>query len=409
MVYYRSVGVIPPKRHIAFELEDGTPLFEEFIGEEGFSSTGSLLYHVGVPSNLVDSRDWDLGDTSTVGNHPLGPRHFRLPDLFPPNAEKGKDVVRDRRLILANQDVRISYVVADSPSPLYSNGIGDEVVYIESGEAILESVFGSISVRAGDNVVVPRVTIHRWVPQNVGTSGPLKAYTVEGSGHIRFPARYLSKYGQFLEGSPLCERDLRVPVGDLRVEGAEAEADTEVYVKHRGAGGVRGSVVVYDHHPFDVVGWDGCLYPYAFNYRDFSPVTGEIVQPPPTYQVFEGHNFVVCNFVPRALEYHPKAIKVPYYHSNVDSDEVMFYHAGETAARKGSGISNASVSLHPAAYTHGPGRQAYLDSPGMTESNEMAFMVDTFGPLELGEGALACDDPEYPWKWSGRGPGLPPR
>lgn len=405
MVYYLRHGHVPPKRHILFEVDD-QPTFEEFIGEEGFSSTGSLLYHRGVPSSLVDHREWDLGDTTSTRNSPLGPRHFRLPELFPADSVAGNDVVRDRRMILVNGDVRIGYVVADSPSPLYSNGIGDEVVYVESGAAVVESVFGSIEVRAGDNVVIPRVTIHRWTPKDVAELGPLKCYTVEGSGHIRFPQRYLSKYGQFLEGAPLCERDLRVPQGSTCVPDDALWQDTEVYVKHRSGGGVAGSVITYDHHPFDVVGWDGCLYPYVFNYRDFSPVTGEIVQPPPTYQILEGQNFVVCNFVPRLLETHPRALKVPYYHSNVDSDEVMFYHAGETAARKGSGIGNASVSLHPAAYTHGPNREAYLNSPNLTESNENAFMVDTFNPLELGEGALACDDPEYPWKWSGRGPGL---
>ncbi|MCF8608730.1 homogentisate 1,2-dioxygenase [Gordonia sp. HY285] len=406
MVYYRAVGEIPRKRHITFEASDGAPYFEEFIGEEGFSSTGSLLYHRGVPANLVDSRDWSLGDVSTEPNTPLGPRHFRLPELFS-DTVTGRDVVCHRRLILANDDVRISYVVADSPSPLYSNGVGDEVVYIESGRGVLESVFGSIEVSAGDNVVIPRVTIHRWVPVDVESSGPLKAYCVDGSGHIRFPKRYLSEFGQFLEGAPLCERDLRVASGSAEVTGPEASADTEVYVRHRSRSGLAGSIVTYDHHPFDVVGWDGCLYPYAFNYRDFSPVVGEIVQPPPTYQILEGRNFVICNFVPRPLEFHPQAIKVPYYHSNVDSDEVMFYHAGETAARKGSGIGNASVSLHPAAYTHGPGRQAYLDSPTMTQSNEMAFMVDTFNPLEVGEGGRACDDPAYAWHWSGRGPRTP--
>lgn len=406
MVYYRAVGHLPEKHHITFELDDGTPCFEELIGEDGFSSNSSLLYHVGIPTNLVDSRAWDLGDTSTVVNHPLRPRHFRLPELFSPERSQGKDVVRDRRLVLANQDVRIGYVVADSTSPLYSNGIGDEIVYVERGAAILETVFGSIAVREGDNVVIPRVVIHRWVPRDVETSGPFKAYVVEGSGHVRFPAKYLTQFGQFVNGAPLCERDLRVPTGATRIAGDEAWADTEVYVKHRGSTGVLGSVVVYDHHPFDVVGWDGCLYPYAFNYRDFSPVTGEIGQPPPTYQVLEGRNFVVCNFVPRPLEYHPRAVKVPPYHSNADSDEVMFYHAGATPARKGTGIANASVSFHPAAYTHGASRQAYLDSPGITVSTDMAFMVDTFAPLELGEGALACDDPAYAWRWSGRGPGL---
>ncbi len=407
MPYYRAVGTMPQKRHVLFDLEDGSPTFEEFIGEEGFSGAGSLLYHRHVPSNLVDSREWDLGDQALTANTPLQPRHFRLPDLFPADSSTGIDVVRGRRLVLGNADVRISYVVADATSPLYSNGIGDEIVFVESGAAILESVFGRLEVRQGDNVVIPRVTIHRWIPVDVETLGPLRAYCVEASGHIRPPHKHRSQYGQFLEGSPMTERDFRVPAGPLVADDDVATDDTEVFVKHRSASGIAGSVVTYDHHPFDVVGWDGHLYPYAFNYRDFSPVVGEILQPPPTYQAFQGDGFVICNFVPRPLEYHPRAIKVPYYHSNVDSDEVMFYFAGETAARKGSGIVTGSVSLHPAAYTHGPGRRAYLDSVHQTEANEMAFMVDTFRPLEIGEGGLACDRADYPWTWSGRGPGLP--
>lgn len=400
-MYYRATGEVPPTRHTIHHISDGRPVFEEMIGEEGFSGAASHLYHLGIPANLVDSRVWDLGDLTTVPNAPLRPRHFRLPDLFPAGTASGADVVRHRRLVLGNADVRISYVVADTASPLYSNGIGDEVVYIESGVADVESVFGTVRVGQGDNVIVPRATIHRWVPVDVAANGPLKAYCVEGAGHVQIPRKYLSELGQFLEGSPLTERDMRGPVGPLLAPDELAGQDAEVYVKHGSGTDVHGSVVVYDHHPFDVVGWDGYLYPYAFNYRDFSPVTGKIVQPPPTYQILQGRNFVVCNFVPRMLEYGAGAITVPYYHSNVDADEVMFYYAGETAARKGTGIGNASVSLHPAAYTHGPTRQAYLDSVGATESREMAFMVDTMNGLQIGEGALACDDPAYPWTWAG--------
>jgi homogentisate 1,2-dioxygenase len=402
MPHYRSLGTVPKKKHTLFHTADGRPCFEEFIGEEGFSGTGSLLYHTGVPSALVDSRPWNIGDLGTVPNTPLQPHHYRLHDLFRTGVGE-KDAVRDRLLVLGNPDVRIGYVVADRPSPLYSNAVGDEIVFVESGSATLRSVFGELEVRQGDNVVIPRVTIHQWIPH-----GTLRLYCVEAGGHVAPPAKYLSRYGQFLEGSPLTERDIRGPGEILLAAADEAGRDTEVYVKHRSTTGISGSVVVYDHHPFDVVGWDGQLYPYAFNYRDFAPVTGQLIQPPPTYQVFEGNGFVVCNFVPRVLEYHPQAIKVPYYHSNVDSDEVMFYFAGETAARKGSGIRDGSVSLHPAGYTHGPGRQAYLESVNHTESKETAFMVDTFRPLDLAVAAADSEDPAYAWTWSGRGPGLTP-
>ncbi|PPJ25705.1 homogentisate 1,2-dioxygenase [Nocardia nova] len=394
MTYYRKVGDVPAKRHTLHHGVDGDPLFEEFIGEEGFSGTGSLLYHRFVPSAIVDAYSWDVGDTSLTANTPLRPRHFR-PD--PDDAHTvGKDLVRGRHLLLGNNDVLISRVVADVPSPLYCNGIGDELVFVAEGSARLESVFGALDIRQGDNVVVPRATIHRWIP----TEGRLHAIVVEGSGHVQPARRYRSDLGQFLEGAPMTERDLRVPDGPLLVSDELQREFTEVYVKHRDRDGVAGTVMVRDHHPFDVVGWDGALYPYAFNYRDFSPVVGQVLQPPPSYQVFQGNGFVVCNFVPRPTEFHPQAIKVPYYHSNVDSDEVMFYFAGETTARTGSGIVAGSVSLHPAGYPHGPVRHAYLDSVGKSEVTEVAFMVDTFQPLALGKAAVDNDDESYPWTWA---------
>jgi homogentisate 1,2-dioxygenase len=229
------------------------------------------------------------------------------------------DAVTGRRLVLGNADVRLSYVVAGEASPLYRNAVGDECVYVEAGTATVETVFGDLEVGQGDYVVLPRATTHRWVPTG---EEPLRLYAIEASSHITPPRRYLSKHGQFLEHAPYCERDLRGP-SDPRVVEA---ADVEVYVKHRGRGpgGLAGTVHVVPEHPFDVVGWDGCLYPYAFDVADFEPITGRVHQPPPVHQVFEGQNFLVCNFVPRKVDYHPLAVPVPYYHANVDSDEVMF-------------------------------------------------------------------------------------
>ena len=212
---------------------------------------------------------------------------------------------------------------------------------------------------------------------------PLRTYAIEANSHIAPPKRYLSRYGQFLEHAPYCERDLRGPAEPLLAEGT----DVEVYVKHRGTGpgGLTGTVHVVPEHPFDVVGWDGCLYPYAFNIADFEPITGRVHQPPPVHQVFEGHNFVICNFVPRKVDYHPLAVPVPYYHSNVDSDEVMFYVDGDYEARKGSGIGKGSISLHPGGHSHGPQPGAVERSLGAEYFDELAVMVDTFRPLDLGE------------------------
>jgi homogentisate 1,2-dioxygenase len=398
VAYYRSVGAIPPKRHTQHRAADGSLHYEELMGEEGFSSDSSLLYHRAIPSAMVDSRVWRVDEGKPEANHPLKPFHFKLHELFPGASWRQADPVRDRRVVLANADLRIAYVAAGLPSPLYRNGIGDECVYVESGTGVLESVFGSIEVHHGDYVIIPRATTHRWLPTG---DAPLRLYAIEANSHITPARRYLSKFGQLLEHAPFCERDLRGPVGPLLVDD---DGDVEVYVKHRVGGGVGGSVMVMPTHPFDVVGWDGCLYPYAFNIADYEPITGRVHQPPPVHQVFEGNNFVICNFVPRKVDYHPLSIPVPYYHSNVDSDEVMFYCGGDYEARKGSGIGQGSVSLHPGGHTHGPQPGAYERSIGAEFFDELAVMVDTFRPLDLAEGARATDDGRYAWSWSGRGP-----
>ncbi|MFC8004279.1 homogentisate 1,2-dioxygenase [Streptomyces olivaceus] len=398
MPYYRSVGDVPPKRHTQHRDADGRLRFEELMGEEGFSSDSSLLYHREIPSAITDSRTWGLTGQDTTANHPLKPRHLRLHDLFRGDAWRDTDAVTGRRLLLGNGDVRLSYVVAGTASPLYRNGLGDECVYVEAGTARVETVFGALTARAGDYVLLPRATTHRWLPEG---DEPLRLYCVEANSHISPARRYLSRHGQLLEHAPFCERDLHGPGGPLLAEGT----DVDVYVKHRGPRGeVLGTVFTQATHPFDVVGWDGCLYPYTFSVHDFEPITGRVHQPPPAHQVFEGDNFVICNFVPRKVDYHPLAIPVPYYHSNVDSDEVMFYCGGDYEARKGSGIGQGSVSLHPGGHAHGPQPGAYERSVGAEFFDELAVMVDTFRPLELGEGALAAEDAGYAWTWAGRGP-----
>ncbi|MFW6868302.1 homogentisate 1,2-dioxygenase [Nocardioides sp. CPCC 206347] len=396
MAHYQRIGNVPPKRHTQHRAPDGTLYFEELMGEEGFSSDSSLLYHRHIPSAVVEARTWDLPDQATTPNHPLIPRHLALHGLFTGDGWKTTDAVNGRRLVLGNGDVRISYVVCGAASPLYRNGIGDECVYVESGTAVVETVFGTLEAGEGDYVILPRATTHRWVPTG---RDPLRLYVIEANSHIGPPKRYLSKFGQLLEHAPYCERDLRVP-GEVFLDDSDA-TDVEVFIKHRGSGpgGIAGTVHVLPHHPFDVVGWDGCLYPYVFNVADFEPITGRVHQPPPVHQVFEGHNFVICNFVPRKVDYHPLSIPVPYYHSNVDSDEVMFYVAGDYEARKGSGIGPGSISLHPGGHPHGPQPGAYEKSIGVEFFDELAVMVDTFRPLELGEAGTASDDGLYVTSW----------
>ncbi len=387
MAYYRSVGDVPRTRHTQHRDADGRLYREELMGEEGFSSDSSLLYHRGVPSAITASEVWELPDQSRTPNHPLAPRHLRLHDL-----ETGTDAVADRRTVLANNDVRITYVVTGTePSAYYRDAIGDECVFVESGSGVVETVFGAVPYRAGDFVVIPRATTHRWVPAE-----PSRLYATEASSHVAPPKRYLSRFGQLLEHAPYCERDLHGPAEPLLREGA----DVPVLVKHRTSRGIVGTRMTYATHPFDVVGWDGCLYPYTLNIDDYMPITGKVHQPPPVHQVFEGWNFVVCAFLPRKVDYHPLAVPVPYYHSNVDSDEVMFYVAGDYEARKGSGIGLGSVSLHPGGHAHGPQPSAIEASLGAERFEETAVMVDTFAPLELGEAALTVEDPEYAWTWA---------
>ncbi len=402
MTHYRSVGSIPPKRHTQHRSADGVLRYEELMGAEGFSSDSSLLYHREIPAAIVAARPWELPETATVANHPLRPRHLRLHELFPGEDYKSVDVVTGRRLILGNGDVRISYVAAGETSPYYRNAASDECVFVEAGQAVVETVFGTLAVRAGDYVILPRGTTHRWVPE---PGSPLLAYCIEANSHLSVPKQYLSGSGQHLERAPFCERDLRAPTEPLLAEGADlAGAAVEVLVKQRSGapGGVTGSVLTCATHPFDVVGWDGCLYPYALNVADFEPLTGRVHQPPPTHQVFAADGLVICNFVPRKVDYHPLSIPAPYYHSNVDSDEVMFYCAGNYQARKGSGIGSGSVSLHPAGHTHGPQPGAYEGSIGTEYVDELAVMVDTFRPLEIGVAGMQCEDGEYAWSWAAR-------
>ncbi|MFB9315433.1 homogentisate 1,2-dioxygenase [Nocardioides plantarum] len=394
MAYYRQLGQVPPTRHTQHRDPDGHLYYEELMGEEGFSSDSSLLYHRGVPSAIVGSEVWELPDQVRVPNHPLKPRHLRLHALH-----TGTDAVTDRRLVLGNHDVRIAYVVTGvAPSPLYRNAIGDECVFVEAGSGVVETVFGVVAYRAGDYVVIPRATTHRWVPAE-----PSRLYAIEANSHVAPPKRYLSRYGQLLEHAPYSERDLHGPDPDSVAGLVETHADdteVEVLVKHRTSAGIVGTRLTYATHPFDVVGWDGCLYPYTFNIDDYMPITGKVHQPPPVHQVFEGDRFVICNFLPRKVDYHPLAVPVPYYHSNVDSDEVMFYVAGDYEARKGSGIGLGSISLHPGGHAHGPQPSAIEASLGADRFEESAVMVDTFAPLELGEGGLAVEDPDYAWSWA---------
>ncbi len=388
MAYYRQLGQIPPKRHTQFRQPDGSLYAEELVGQEGFSAASSLLYHRGLPTTITAADVVEEEAQVLAANHPLLPRHFKTHQL-----KQGGDAVTGRQLLLGNSDVTQSYVHAVETSPLYRNAVGDELVFVEAGDAVLESSFGRLPVTAGDYVVIPTSVTHRWV---LPDGGDLRLLVLESRGHISPPKRYLSKTGQFLEHAPYCERDLKVPTELVEVDDAAYPDGVDVLVRNRNG------LTRYTNanHPFDVVGWDGCNYPYALSIHDFEPIVGRIHQPPPVHQTFEGPGFVICSFVPRYFDWHPDGIPAPYNHANVDSDEVLFYWDGDFMSRKGSGIEAGSISLHPAGFVHGPQPGSVEASLGKQGTQEYAVMLDTFAPLEVGPAAFDVEDDQYPWSWT---------
>lgn len=382
MPYFRQLGKLPPKRRTLFPQGPGTYYSEELIGEEGFSSDLSHVYHVNPPTAIAGAERIEREQPEVTDNWPLLPRHIRTRQLKP-----GGDLALGRVPLLVNDDISIEYGKADAASELFRDANGDECAYIFSGTATLRSVFGPLELSAGDYVVIPAGVIHQWVP---GPDG-VEALLVASRGHIKPPRRYLSQAGQFLEAAPYRERDLRGP--EALPEPQNGPVDVVV---------LRGSQLTrmtFRYHPFDVVGWDGCVYPYAFSIRDFEPVVGRIHQPPPVHQTFEGPGFVLCSFVPRLSDYDPAAVGGPANHLNIDSDEVMFYAGGDYAARAGSGIEPGSISLHPLGWTHGPQRLPDGKRKPGVMLDELAVMIDTFAPLRISAAAFEAEDPEYFTSW----------
>ncbi|QGG94210.1 homogentisate 1,2-dioxygenase [Actinomarinicola tropica] len=382
MPHYRAVGTIPRKRHTKARADDGSVLFEELIGTEGFSRESALLYHRCSPSAILGVEPVDLPDPAADDG--IGPRHLRTGDLAP-----GPDLVTGRHRLAGNADVTLAFVRSADPSPLHRSVVGDELVYVHDGTARLESVFGALDVGAGDYVVVPAGVTHRWVPD-----GEVAALVLESSGHVRIPDKYLSPHGQLLEGAPFSERDLRAPTEPLHSDGTEVP----VLVRTR-SGWLR---YIHATHPFDVVGWDGCVYPHALSIHEFEPIVGRIHQPPPVHQTWALPGAVVCSFVPRPYDFDPDAVRVPYHHHNVDSDEVLFYAEGDFMSRSGSGIGRGSISLHPAGFTHGPQPGSSDKADAADGTNEVAVMLDTFRPLQVYAAAAAVEDEAYWGSWSGR-------
>lgn len=382
MPLYHRLGELPPKRHTQLYRPDGKLYTEELFGTAGFSGCSSLLYHHHLPTSVRQ-----ISTLGSVQSIPWPRDSYRHHHLRSKNLTARGDVVSGRTPLLFNSDVCLSLARPAAPMDyFYRNGQADELLFVHEGAGTVESIFGLLPFRCGDYIVIPRGTTYRLQLDG----GEARFLIIESAGAVETPRRYRNHFGQLLEHSPYCERDIRRPLEPFtRIE----DGDFEVRVKVS-------NVVMsyrYDHHPCDVVGWDGYLYPWILNIGDFEPITGRIHQPPPVHQTFQGAGFVVCSFVPRKLDYHPRSIPIPYNHSNIDCDEVIYYVSGHFGSRKG--IEVGSFTLHPRGIPHGPQPGLVEASLGKQETDELAVMVDAFKPLSLAAAAQDIDDPDYPYSW----------
>lgn len=383
MTYYYKLGQVPPKRHTQFRQPDGSLYHEEVMGIHGFAGIQSILYHKRPPTQIRRVDAIEDVKISYEDPGPLRPRHLCTADI-----PSGGDAISGRVPLMGNNEV-VLYLARPTQEMnyWYRFAHGDDVIFIHEGSGMLESQFGILRYGPGDYLVIPTGVIWRILPDEEVEQ---RMFIIEAYGHVVPPKRYLNWYGQFLENAPYCERDIRPP-DDL--DTFDEEGEFEVRLKARN----QISSFIYDHHPLDVVGWDGHLYPYAFNIADFEPITGRVHQPPPVHQTFDGPGFVLCSFVPRLFDYHPQAIPAPYNHSNVDSDEVLYYVEGNFMSRKD--IERASVTIHPNGIPHGPHPGTYEASIGQERTEELAVMVDTFRPLRLTKFAHEFEDNSYAYSW----------
>ncbi|MFB0830951.1 homogentisate 1,2-dioxygenase [Brevibacillus laterosporus] len=382
MPFYVKMGEVPQKRHTTFFKPNGELYREQLMGTKGFSGIQSILYHHNPPTQVTEVKKIATIDMQYVEREELRHQHFLSFD-----APQGGDPILGRRYLLGNDDVVMAVCSpTEGMDYYYRNSEGDEVVFVHKGEGELQTIFGTITYRPGDYLVIPIGTTYRIVPSTEDT----RFLVIESQNEIVPPKRYRNEHGQLLEHSPFCERDIRLPE---RLETHVEEGSFEVRVKQNHTL----YSYTFDFHPFDVVGWDGYLFPYALSIHDFEPITGRVHQPPPVHQTFAGQNFVICSFVPRLYDYHPEAIPAPYYHSNVESDEVLYYVDGNFMSRKG--VVEGSITLHPMGIPHGPHPGKIEASIGKKETKELAVMLDTFRPLKATRQALALEDTAYMYSW----------
>jgi homogentisate 1,2-dioxygenase len=384
MPYYHKMGEIPHKRHTQFRKPDGSLYSEQLFSTEGFSNDYSLLYHVYPPTQIIKT-DKPVNVSPHVAEEKmLSHRSFEGFNIKPEN-----DFLDSRVPVLVNNDVHIVLAAPrhSMEDYFFKNADADEMIFVHEGSGVLKTMYGELSFGYGDYLVIPRGTIY----QVSFESEDNRLFIVESFSPIRFPKKYLSKNGQLLEHSPFCERDIRAPKNLVT---HDEKGDFLVRTRKKGIQ----YNIHYAAHPFDVIGWDGCCYPFAFSIHDFEPITGRVHQPPPVHQTFEANNFVVCSFCPRLFDYHPQAIPAPYNHSNIDSDEVLYYVDGDFMSRKN--VTRGMITLHPAGIPHGPHPGSVEKSIGAKETKELAVMVDTFHPLMLTKEALDIENDNYVMSWS---------
>ncbi len=383
MPIYHSLGEIPHKRHTAFRQPNGKLYAEELVSTEGFSGMYSLVYHTHPPTFVKA-----LGEPYSVEPKIAREKHLRHTSLLGFNVKPEDDYLKSRKPVLVNADLQISLAAPrhSMTDYFYKNSQADEVIFIHKGTGTLKTGFGKIKFSYGDYLVVPRGTIYQMEFDDENN----RLFIIESYSPIRFPKRYQNQFGQLMEHAPFCERDIRRP-SDL--ETFDQEGDFKILIKKQG--------LIYPYtygtHPFDFIGWDGYHYPWAFSIHNFEPITGRVHQPPPVHQTFEAHNFVICSFVPRKYDYHPDAIPAPYNHSNVDSDEVLYYVDGDFMSRKS--VVQGQITLHPGGIPHGPHPGSVEKSIGKEKTDELAVMIDPFRPLMITEEALLIEDENYHKSW----------
>jgi len=383
MPIYHTLGKIPAKRHTVFRQPNGKLYAEELVSTEGFSGMYSLVYHTHPPT-LVKS----LGTPYSVEPKIAREKHLRHTSLLGFNIKPEDDYLKSRKPVLVNADLQISLAAPKKSMTdyFYKNSQADEVIFIHKGTGTLKTGFGKIKFSYGDYLVVPRGTIYQMEFDDENN----RLFIIESYSPIRFPKRYQNQFGQLMEHAPFCERDIRRP---NELETFDQEGDYKILIKKQG--------LIYPYtygtHPFDFIGWDGYHYPWAFSIHNFEPITGRVHQPPPVHQTFEANNFVICSFVPRKYDYHPEAIPAPYNHSNVDSDEVLYYVDGDFMSR--NSVVQGQITLHPGGIPHGPHPGSVEKSIGKERTDELAVMIDPFKPLMITEEALLIEDENYHKSW----------